>query len=206
MRQLAECYPVQIICRVWETPRSSYYYQSQARAQHELRTALQRPAREWPKYGSRRLTTQLRREGYQVNRKHIQRLMQQLEVQDHRSAKKHRTTNIEHPFPRYLNLVERLEVVRPDQVWLCDITYVQLRVECVYLAVLMDVFTRYIRGWHLGCSLDQSLSRLWRTLHQKSIILIKGAVCGDCLRHPLAASRGPDQYGRGRSGLAKWLC
>lgn len=158
MRQLAEHYPVQVICRVWETPRSSYYYQSQAADEHELRTALQRLAGAWPKYGSRRLTAQLRREGFQVNRKHIQRLMQELGMHGHRSAKKHRTTNSAHPFPRYPNLVEQLEVVRPDQVWVCDITYIQLRVEYVYLAVLMDVFTRCIRGWHLGRSLDQSLT------------------------------------------------
>lgn len=158
MRQLAEHYPVQVICRVWQTPRSSYYYQSQAPDQHELRTALQRLAGEWPKYGSRRLTAQLRREGFLVNRKHIQRLMQELGVHGHRSTKKHRTTNSEHPFPRYANLVEHLEVVRPDQVWVSDITYIQLRVECVYLAVLMDVFTRCIRGWHLGRSLDQGLT------------------------------------------------
>ena len=103
---------MQVICRVWETPRSSYYYQSQAREEHELRTALQRLAGAWPKYGSRRLTAQLRREGYQVNRKHIQRLMQELGVHGQRSAKKHRTTNSEHPFPRYANLVEQLEIVR----------------------------------------------------------------------------------------------
>jgi putative transposase len=164
MRQLAERYPVRVICRVWETPPSSYYYQSQARDQHELRTTLQRLAGEWPKYGSRRLTAQLRREGFQVNRKHIQRLMQELGVQGHRSAKKHRTTNSEHHFPRYPNLVEQLEVVRPEQVWVCDITYIQLRVEFIYLAVLMDVFTRGIRGWHLGRSLDQSLT--FRALEQ----------------------------------------
>jgi putative transposase len=158
MRHLAESYPVQVICRVWETPRSTYYYQSQASDEHELRTALQGLAGMWPRYGSRRLTAQLRREGFQVNRKHVQRLMRELGVQGHRSAKKRRTTNSEHDFPRYPNLVEQLEIGRPDQVWVCDITYIQLRVECVYLAVLMDVFTRCIRGWHLGRGLDQSLT------------------------------------------------
>jgi putative transposase len=158
MRHLAESYPVQVICRVWETPGSTYYYQSQASDEHELRTALQGLAGMWPRYGSRRLTAQLRREGFQVNRKHVQRLMRERGVQSHRSAKKRRTINSEHDFPRYANLVEQLEIVRPDQVWVCDITYIQLRVECVYLAVLMDVFTRCIRGWHLGRGLDQSLT------------------------------------------------
>jgi putative transposase len=158
MRQLAEHYPVQVMCRVWEMPRSTYYYRSQASDEHELRVALQRLAGQWPRYGSRRLTAQLQREGFQVNRKHIQRLMRELGVQGHTYAKKRRTTNSEHSFPRYPNLVEQLEVVRPEQVWVSDITYIRLREEFVYLAVLMDVFTRCIRGWHLGRSLDQGLT------------------------------------------------
>ena len=159
MRQLAESYPVQVICRVWEIPRSTYYYRSQASDEHELRAALQELAGRWPRYGSRRLAAQLQREGFQVNRKHVQRLMRELGVQGHHtSAKKRRTTNSEHSFPRYPNLVEQLEVVRPEQVWVSDITYIRLREDFVYLAVLMDVFTRCIRGWYLGRSLDQSLT------------------------------------------------
>src|SRR5215472_12227328 len=83
MKQLAESYPVQVMCRVWEMPRSTYYYRSQAREEHELRTTLQRLAGEWPRYGSRRLAAQLQREGLQVNRKHVQRLMRELGVQGH---------------------------------------------------------------------------------------------------------------------------
>lgn len=158
MQQLAERYPVQVICRVWETPRSTYYYHSHATDEHELRAALQRVAGQWPRYGSRRLTAQLQREGFSVNRKHVQRLMRELGIAGQVSAKKHRTTNSEHSFPRYPNLVEQLEIVRPEQVWVSDITYIRLRDEFVYLAVIMDVFTRGIRGWHLGRSLDQSLT------------------------------------------------
>ena len=75
MQELAESYPVQIICWVWETARSTYYYQSQAKEESELRATLQRLAGEWPRYGSRRLSAQLQREGVQVNRKRVQRLM-----------------------------------------------------------------------------------------------------------------------------------
>src|SRR5262249_3902744 len=73
-------------------------------------------------------------------------------------ARRRRTTDSRHNFPRYPNLVERLEVIRPDQLWVADITYVRLREEFVYLAILMDVFTRRVRGWELGRSLDQGLS------------------------------------------------
>jgi putative transposase len=129
MQQLAESYPVQVICRVWEIPRSTYYYRSQASDEHELRAALQRLAGQWPRYGSRRLTAQLQREDFQVNRKHVQRLMRELGVQGHTYAKKRRTTNSEHSFPRYPNLVEQLEVMRPEQVWVGDITSMRLRKE-----------------------------------------------------------------------------
>lgn len=158
MQQLAESYPVQVICQVWEMPRSTYYYQSQASDEHELRTALQRLAGEWPRYGSRRLTAQLQREGWQINRKHVQRLMRELGIVVKMSVHKRRTTDSAHGFPRYANLVEQLEIVRPEQVWVSDITYIRLHQEFVYLAVLLDVFTRSIRGWFLGRSLDQSLT------------------------------------------------
>jgi putative transposase len=86
MQQLAESYRVQVICRVWETPRSTYYYRSQAAGEHELRAALQRLAGMWPRYGSRRLTAHLQREGFQVNRKHVQRLMRERGIQGHTYA------------------------------------------------------------------------------------------------------------------------
>ena len=120
--------------------------------------ALQRLAGAWPTYGWRRLTAQLQREGFSVNRKHVQRLMRAMGLQGQQATKKRGTTNSEHSFPRYPNLVEQLEIVRPDQVWVSDITYVGLHEDFVSLAVLMDVFTRGIRGWHLGRSLDQSLT------------------------------------------------
>jgi putative transposase len=68
------------------------------------------------------------------------------------------TTDSRHSFPRYPNLVLGLEITHPDQVWVGDITYIRLPREFVYLAILMDVFTRAIRGWHLGRSLDHTLS------------------------------------------------
>jgi transposase InsO family protein len=73
-------------------------------------------------------------------------------------VKRRRTTNSEHPFPRYPNLVRDLAVTHPNQVWVSEITYVHLLREFVYLAVIMDVFTRSICGGQLGRSLDQELT------------------------------------------------
>jgi putative transposase len=86
--------------------------------------------------------------------------MREMDLQADITRKARKTTNSEHNYPCYPNLVQDLEISRPDQVWVSDITYIRLRFEFVYLAVIMDVFTRCIRGWHLGRSLDQSLSLL----------------------------------------------
>ena len=71
---------------------------------------------------------------------------------------KKRTTDSEHPYPRYPNLVKELETTYPDQVWVSDITYIRLEREFVYLAIILDVFTRSIRGWCLSRTLDQELT------------------------------------------------
>jgi transposase InsO family protein len=93
-----------------------------------------------------------------VNHKHVQRLMRLMDIQSKNKRKKKRTTDSRHGFPRYPNLVLDMEIVRPDQVWVCDITYIRLHQGFVYLAVIMDVFTRGIRGWHLGRGLDHTLT------------------------------------------------
>ncbi len=104
------------------------------------------------------LTKQLQREGHIVNAKRVRRLMHELGIMGKAREKKPRATDSGHAYPRYPNLVEGLEVTRPNEVWVADITYIRLRKEFVYLAMLMDVFTRCIRGWHLGRGLDQELT------------------------------------------------
>lgn len=119
---------------------------------------MQEICAKFPCYGYRRVTAELRRRGWQINRKRTARMMKIMGLQAKRVVRKRRTTNSEHSFPRYPNLVESLLVQRPDEVWVADITYIRLKHGFVYLAVLMDVFTRAIRGWHLDRSLDQSLT------------------------------------------------
>jgi putative transposase len=157
MRLAAE-YPVSLACGILGYPRSSYYYQAREPEDQALQEALTQVAATWPTYGYRRITIQLRREGWRVNSKRVRRIMGELGFR-----------NSDHPFPRYPNLVQGLAVVRPDQVWVGDITYVRLHREFVYLAVLLDVFTRCIRGWHLGRSLGQelTLNTLQRALAQR---------------------------------------
>jgi transposase InsO family protein len=127
----------------------------------KLREAVGRVAGAWPTYGYRRVTAMLRRDGWAVNGKRVRRVMRELGLAAEPPQRRVRTTDSDHPFPRYPNLVADLTVARPDHVWVADITYVtyvRVRAEFVYLAVVMDVFTRAVRGWELGRGLDGGLT------------------------------------------------
>jgi transposase InsO family protein len=155
-------YPVRQVCALLELSPSSYYYHSHPRDNSNLEADLKAVAGEYPTYGTRRLMHQLRRRpyGYGVNRKQIQRLARQEGLLRPVKRRKTRTTNSQHPYPRYENLVKNLEIVRPDQVWVSDITYIRLRNGFIYLAIILDVFTRAVRGWCLSRTLDQPLTLL----------------------------------------------
>jgi putative transposase len=157
--KLADAYPVRLLCRLLGVPRSSVYYKPRPEIDEAMiKTALLDLAAEWPTYGYRRLTVMMQRDGWPVNSKRIRRFMDELNLTGAPPARKTRTTNSRHDFPRYPNLVKDLKIQHPDQVWVADITYIRLRREFIYLAVLMDIFTRAIRGWHLGRNLDQGLT------------------------------------------------
>ena len=153
-------YPVSVACQAAGIPRSSYYYKPQAKEEDALREAIEEVAAKYPTYGSRRIAAQLGREPYnlQVNRKRVVRLMRELGLVRKPKRKPVRTTDSSHPHRRYPNLVAGLEVSYPDQVWVADITYIRLKKGFVYLAVVMDLFTRGIRGWALSRFLDHDLA------------------------------------------------
>jgi putative transposase len=158
--KLAKDYPIRLVCRLLDVPRSSVYYAAVPVPDHEamLKSVLLDLAGQWPTYGYRRLTAMMRRLGWPVNGKRVRRWMEELQLTGAAPQRTTRTTNSKHDFPRFANLVKDLEMSRPDEVWVADITYIRLRREFVYLAVIMDVFTRCLRGWHLGRSLDQGLT------------------------------------------------
>lgn len=155
---LREHYPIDLLCEVLGVPRSSFYYKGRTTEERPIREALVEAAGQWPTYGYRRLTVMLKRQGYDVNTKRVRRLMHELGIAGEPRKIRPRTTNSDHAYQRYPNLVQDLEVIRPEQVWVADITYIKLRKEFIYLAVVMDVFTRSIRGWHLGPSLEHELT------------------------------------------------
>ena len=152
--------PITVLCRVLDLPRSTQYYQSIGRDEAELRQALEAAAQEFPTYGSRRLTQQVRRLPYRLvaGRTRVRRLMGELGLKRRPKRRICYTTNSQHGYGRYPNLVAERVAAVPDEIWVSDITYIRLHREFIYLAVVMDVFTRTIRGWNLGRSLGQALT------------------------------------------------
>ncbi len=157
--QLSQDYPIATVCQVLDYCRSQVYYEPQFPPDEtEIKDVIATIAGQYPTYGYRRITVMLKRAGHEINHKRVARLMRELGLIGKRPVKRKRTTNSNHEFKRYPNLVMNLVIDHPDQVWVGDITYIKLQQEFVYLAVLMDVFTRSIRRWHLARSMDQSLT------------------------------------------------
>jgi putative transposase len=151
-------YPLALVCETLGCSRSSFYYKPRPRGDASLKKAIEEIHDQWSPYGHRRVAEELARRGFTVNRKKVLRLMRRMGLSPAPRARKVRTTDSEHHFPRYPNLVEGLEICRPDQVWVADITYVRLAREDLYLAIVMDVYTRSMRGWNLWRGLDASLT------------------------------------------------
>ncbi|CAA9312366.1 MAG: Mobile element protein [uncultured Chloroflexia bacterium] len=155
---LSSTFPVDVLCTTLDCPRSSYYYQAVPSSDDALVTAIEQIVIRWPRYGYRRVTAQLQREGWTVNSKVVRRLMQEFGLHCRMGHVRLHTTDSTHGFPRFPNLVRDLVAVRPDHIWVADITYIRLGTGFVYLAVILDVFTRAVRGWHLGRSLGHELA------------------------------------------------
>lgn len=155
---LKDDYSLRMLCEALGVHRCNLYHEPRPDEDRPIKDALRELAGAWPTYGYRRLTVMLQREGFPVNAKRVRRLMHELGICGEAPRRRPRTTDSSHSYPRFPNLVEGLEASHPEQVWVADITYIKLRKEFIYLSVIMDVFTRCIRGWHLGRGLDQELT------------------------------------------------
>jgi len=123
----------------------------------DLRSQIQRIALRWPAYGYRRVHAELLRHGWTVNHKRILRLMRADNLLCLRRRKFILTTDSKHSLPVYPNLADAMLPTDIDQLWVADITYIRLQVEFVYLAVLLDAFSRRCIGWALQRSLEAAL-------------------------------------------------
>jgi putative transposase len=149
-------------CQIAGVSRAGYYrfrrrYESKPAAMN-LRHQIQRIALHWPAYGYRRVHAELVRQGWKVNHKRVRRLMRVDNLLCVRRRKFILTTDSQHGLPIYPNLVEGLVLSSIDQLWIADITYIRLQTEFVYLAVLLDAFSRRCIGWALQRTLEAALA------------------------------------------------
>jgi putative transposase len=123
-----------------------------------LRDAIQKIALKMPSYGYRRITAQLRRDDWIVNRKRVLRIMREDNLLCLRRRRFVCTTDSNHKLPVYPNLAKGLVPSDLNQLWVADITYIRLSREFIYLAIILDKFSRRVIGWALGKSLEAELA------------------------------------------------
>jgi putative transposase len=124
----------------------------------DLRDAIQRIALEFPCYGRPRITAELKRRGWKVNHKRVGRIMREDNLLCLRRRKFVVTTNSNHSLHVYPNLAGSMQLTGLDQLWIADITYIRLETEFVYLAVVLDAFSRRVIGWALDRNLEDDLT------------------------------------------------
>ncbi len=154
----------------------------------DLRDAIQRIALEWTSYGRRRITAELRRQGWTVNPKRVYRLL----CEDHLLCVRKRkfvvTTDSNHGRRVYPNLAATMVLTGMDQLWRADITYVRLREEFIFVAVILDAYSRRVIGWALDRTMEEEL-----TLGALRMALSRRVVGPDLVHH---SDRG-SQYASG---------
>ena len=143
--------------------RSSFYHKPKDRTEQiqkeaDLRGKIETICLEFPRYGYRRVTETLKREGLRVNHKRVLRLMRESDLLCRVRRRWVKTTDSKHRFSRYPNLINGMVISRLNQVWLSDITYICIRTSFVYLAAILDAFSRKVIGYAVSTALDTTLT------------------------------------------------
>ena len=163
------------LCQMTGLNRAGYYRWRGPRrgipVEMELRDEVQKIALQWPAYGYRRITAELRRHGFEINHKRVLRLMRADNLLVVRKQRFVLTTDSQHGYPLYPNLAARVNLTGVNQLWVADITYVRLRETFLYLAVVMDAYSRRVVGWELAENLraELALAALGRALADRAI-------------------------------------
>ena len=158
--------PVSNASRLLNVSKSGYYEWLQKPDQDPdsiqveigIKDEMQKIAIEFTRYGYRRMTIELGNRGYHVNHKRVLRLMKEDNLLCVKKHFKPLTTDSNHDYKVYPNLIRNLKITRSNQVWASDITYIQLIDEFVYLSVVLDLFTRKCIVWKLGRHIDTQLT------------------------------------------------
>jgi transposase InsO family protein len=154
---------IERMCMLARVSRAGFYRwltaEAPAEEEMEVRAAIHEVALEHRgRYGYRRVSRELRRRGLVVNHKRVARLMREDNLLAIQPRAWVQTTDSNHELKVYLNLAVRMQLTGINQLWIADITYIRLRAEFVYLAVVLDAFSRKVVGWALDRSLAAQLT------------------------------------------------
>jgi putative transposase len=153
---------VSALCQMTGLSRAGFYRWRLPRqatpVEMELRDQMQKVALESAAYGYRRITHELQRRGFEVNHKRILRMMREDNLLCVRRRAFLVTTDSRHHLRIYPNLAREIKATAINQLWIADLTYIRLRTEFVYLAVVLDAFSRRVIGWALGRTLQAELA------------------------------------------------
>jgi transposase InsO family protein len=163
---LATPIPLRRLCVLAQVTRAGFYrwrhtgapLGTAADADIDLRDEIQKIALEWPSYGWRRIAAELHRRGWQATRKRVLRIMREDNLLCLRRRKFVKTTDSHHSRQVYPNLAAQMELTGINQLWVADITYIRLESEFVYLAVVIDAFSRRVIGWALDGTMEDELT------------------------------------------------
>lgn len=161
------------LCRAAQVSRAGYYrFVGEVAEDRDmgLRSQVQKIALRMPSYGYRRVGAELQRRGWQVNHKRVLRLMREDNLLCLRRRKFVCTTDSGHGLSVYPNLARQMVLSDINQLWVADITYIRLRSEFVYLAVMLDAYSRRVIGWELSNALTAELA----------LGALRQACCGRC--------------------------
>ena len=146
-----------------EIPESTYYYKpkrdlAKKKRDADIADTIEEVATEFPSYGYRRITAALRRKGMVVNHKKVLKVMKKMNIQCRKKKRFVSTTDSKHNLRVYPNLAKDLVLNRTNQLWCADITYIRILTGFVYLAALIDAFSKKIVGYALGRTLAAELA------------------------------------------------
>jgi putative transposase len=170
--------PIQDRCRLAGVPRSSYYrlHQHRQRPADPVMQEVRQLCAEYPRYGYRRVSKQLQRQGLQVNHKRVLALMHKENLLCRKKRRFVSTTDSRHGLAIYPNLARTLQLNGPNELWVADMTYVRLARGFAYLAVILDAFSRRAIGWAISMHIDTRLSLAALTMALQARSLVPGLV------------------------------
>lgn len=153
--------PIKEACRALGIPRSTYYSalsDRKEKSDQTLKAKIESIVLQYTRYGYRRVTKELHRKGNHVNSKRVRRIMREYNLVCRQKRRYVRTTDSDHDLPVFKNLIKDVVATRLNQIWVADITYILLPGGHVYLAVIIDLYSRKCIGWHLDRRIDSNLA------------------------------------------------